>query len=368
MNTANSILREINNSQLYHYKKEGTISSVNGTTTMSFKTDNLPMWCFLPYITLTNANGSPLDVSLLNQNLILVNIKVIRGENLFGDQPFTLQSFNELFLSEQFSGFYVEGNTVYEISFTMQNIPSTAINMPYSVSLNFVGYQLGYGSTITWNDARRKLDFRYSQNRQYSLDTKTSLSTSSGVQNTFRTTWNGQLIDTMRIDVMDANGKIIKEVDYQDEFVMSLRYNTNLILLNDLPIRVFNKIFLSKRFKKFFMLPNTDYSIYVSGTGNANITAQRLDFDALTEQFVIGDTVTGAGGATGVIESIVYSGATGYMILNSITGAFVDNELITGAVEGSASVNGTLYGSINAYPLTFNVKFDGYQMRENTNE
>lgn len=66
----------------------------------------------------------------------------------------------------------------------------------------------------------------------------------------------------------------------------------------------------------------------------------RLNFDAQTVNFPNGATVTGGtSGATGVIQSQVDSGATGYLILGNITGTFHDNELITGG-GGSATVNG----------------------------
>lgn len=72
--------------------------------------------------------------------------------------------------------------------------------------------------------------------------------------------------------------------------------------------------------------------------GNQNIN--RLNFDAQTANFPNGATVTGGtSSATGVIQSQVDNGATGYLILGNITGTFQDNELITGS-GGSATVNG----------------------------
>lgn len=72
--------------------------------------------------------------------------------------------------------------------------------------------------------------------------------------------------------------------------------------------------------------------------GSQNIN--RLNYDAQTVNFPNGATVTGGtSGATGVIQSQVDSGATGYLILGNITGTFQDNEIITGG-GGSATVNG----------------------------
>jgi hypothetical protein len=72
--------------------------------------------------------------------------------------------------------------------------------------------------------------------------------------------------------------------------------------------------------------------------GGQNVN--RLNFDAQTANFTIGATVTGGtSGATGVIQSQVDNGATGYLILGNITGTFQDNEIVAGG-GGSATVNG----------------------------
>jgi len=365
--TFQDIIKNLNNSQIYHYNKTATISAGTGTTSVTFKTDNLPMWCFFPQITLTNANGKPLDTSDVDRNLITLNIKVLRADNNYSDYNFTLESFNELYLQEQFQGFLIEGNTVYEFSFTGQNVPANStIDMPYSVSINLVGYQLGFEPTANWNALRQKLDFRYAQVRDYSITSKSG--NTLGSQNTIRSTTYGQLIDTMRVDVIDANGKFIKEDDYQDEFNINFKYNQNQILFNNMPIRVFNKITQAKKFRRFNFVQDTDYTIDVVGTSNSNISAQRLSFDAMTESFVVGDTITGGTStATAVIVDIIGSGATGYFILKSVSGTFQNDEIITGGIQGSASVNGIISSELNVYPLKFNVKFDGYKMKENTN-
>ncbi|QIG75010.1 neck protein [Rhizobium phage RHph_I3_18] len=82
--------------------------------------------------------------------------------------------------------------------------------------------------------------------------------------------------------------------------------------------------------------------------GSQNIN--RLDFDAQTANFTVGATVTGGtSGATGVIQSQVDNGTTGYLILGTITGTFQDNEIVAGG-GGSATVNGlaqTLFVAIS---------------------
>lgn len=361
LNNIDDIIKSLNNSQLYSYNKTGTISAVSGSTTLNFKTDNIPMWCILPYIAITNSNGQAIECSNIDRNLIKMNIKVYSGGNLFGDYNFTLDSFNEMYLSEQFQGIYIEANTIYEVTLTGLNLPSTALNLPYSVSFNFVGYQLGYPANARWNAQRQKLDFRFGQIRTYNITSKSSNSTSE--QNTIRTTTQGQLIDTMKVDVIDANGKAINELATQDEFLVNFKYNQNQILFKDMPLRVFNRLTRSKRFRRFYMLPDTDYTIDIVGTSNTNYSAKRLSFDAMTEIFTEGDTITGGtSSATGIIVEKIGTGATGYFILKSVTGTFEDNEIITGAIQGSASVNGTITDELSVYPLTFDVRFDGYQL------
>ena len=76
----------------------------------------------------------------------------------------------------------------------------------------------------------------------------------------------------------------------------------------------------------------------------------RLNFDAQTVNFVAGGTLTGGtSGATATIVDQVDNGATGFLILGMITGTFQDNEIITGSLGGSATVDGVvdpLFGAI----------------------
>ena len=76
----------------------------------------------------------------------------------------------------------------------------------------------------------------------------------------------------------------------------------------------------------------------------------RLNFDAQTVNFVVGGTLTGGtSGATATIVDQVDNGATGFLILGTITGTFQDNEIITGSLGGSATVDGVvdpLFGAI----------------------
>lgn len=95
-----------------------------------------------------------------------------------------------------------------------------------------------------------------------------------------------------------------------------------------------------------FIYDGTYFFPYVAGG------VHRLDYDALTAPFTVGDTVTGGtSGATGMIYKIVETDATtGVLYLTSKTGNFSDNEIVSGG-GGSATANGA---DVTAVPgITF---------------
>ena len=62
--------------------------------------------------------------------------------------------------------------------------------------------------------------------------------------------------------------------------------------------------------------------------------------------FVVGETVTGAGGATGIVVGVTGTATTGTLtIVRTNTTAFVDDEALTGSIAGAAEVNSTTGGS-----------------------
>lgn len=83
-----------------------------------------------------------------------------------------------------------------------------------------------------------------------------------------------------------------------------------------------------------FIFDGEDFYPYLEGG------VYRLNYDAQTADFTEGATLTGGtSGAVGVIWKVVDAGTTGSLDIHTITGAFVDNETITGG-GGSAKVNG----------------------------
>lgn len=71
------------------------------------------------------------------------------------------------------------------------------------------------------------------------------------------------------------------------------------------------------------------------------IGLRSIDYDAESAAFTVGETLTGGtSGATGVIVKVTDAGATGTLLLKTVTGAFIDNETITDGSGGSATADG----------------------------
>lgn len=82
------------------------------------------------------------------------------------------------------------------------------------------------------------------------------------------------------------------------------------------------------------------YSTTFDWTAVNSLATYRLNFDAQTVNFTSGGTVTGGtSGAVATIVKNVDNGSTGSLMIQSITGTFVDNEIITGGAGGSATAN-----------------------------
>ena len=85
-----------------------------------------------------------------------------------------------------------------------------------------------------------------------------------------------------------------------------------------------------------------DYAMYHIAR-SAHRTGSTLAYDNQTANFTVGDTITGATSAvTARITADADAGATGTLTLRDISGEFQNNEIISGAIGGSAQVNGTL--------------------------
>jgi hypothetical protein len=85
-----------------------------------------------------------------------------------------------------------------------------------------------------------------------------------------------------------------------------------------------------------------------------------LNFDNGTSEFIEGEVVTGANGASGVIRRILVGGgdwssndARGYFILSGVTnGPFLDDDALTGDLGGGAQVRGVSNGTNRFVPIS----------------
>lgn len=85
-----------------------------------------------------------------------------------------------------------------------------------------------------------------------------------------------------------------------------------------------------------------DYAMYHKARA-VHRPGSTLAYDNQTANFTAGDTITGGtSGASARVLADVDAGATGTLTLRDIVGIFQDNEIITGAIGGSAQVNGVL--------------------------
>lgn len=87
-----------------------------------------------------------------------------------------------------------------------------------------------------------------------------------------------------------------------------------------------------------------DEFLFTSTTGipYAIVDPYYLDFDAQTQDFTVGETVTGGdSGASGEILHVVQNGYDGTLYFEEDPGTFTDNETITDTGGGSATADGT---------------------------
>jgi len=79
-----------------------------------------------------------------------------------------------------------------------------------------------------------------------------------------------------------------------------------------------------------------------------------LPYDGGSTIFAVGETVTGAGGAAGIVMAVTGDATSGTLtIIKTNDTAFVDDEAITGSGSGSADVNSTSGGSESTVPAVF---------------
>ena len=99
-----------------------------------------------------------------------------------------------------------------------------------------------------------------------------------------------------------------------------------------------------------YKCPDTDGDEFIkdasTGVPYEIIDPVTLSFDAQTQEFTNGQIVTGTdSGATGTLIYVSQNGYDGKLYFETITGTFTDNEIITDALGGSATADGTQVAS-----------------------
>jgi len=80
-----------------------------------------------------------------------------------------------------------------------------------------------------------------------------------------------------------------------------------------------------------------------SGVPYAIVDPWSVSFDAQTQDFTTGETVTGgSSGASGTLIHVVQDGYSGTLYFETDPGSFTDNEAITSSGGGAATVNGSV--------------------------
>jgi hypothetical protein len=359
MELLSKAFNKLNINKLFSYSVQGEISSVGALTELKFKTNSTMMWCFYPFIVLYDSNGKVLNFSDEAYNYFLVNIKELTGGIEYTDNLMTVAQWNRQRVSKQYSGMLMNSNTNFVVQFQGQSTPSTSINLNYVAKAFFIGYNLGYGANYKAEKVRENLLEPYTQTLNLTIsgvggDTQSQ-------NNTIRTTQNGQFINVISCDIIDADGNVITENDYQDIIYVNLTDDDNNIILKAIPHFALNWISTSERFKGFYLKPQSNYYVNIVSENNSNITSQTLNIDTISGNFAVGETITGGtSSATAVIVAIKTKGGDGYLIVNNVVGAFVNAEAVAGGTSGAtADVVGTIGASPMKYPLKANIGFLG---------
>lgn len=72
------------------------------------------------------------------------------------------------------------------------------------------------------------------------------------------------------------------------------------------------------------------------------VVDNKLDFDAETVDFAVGEKATGDAAAYGTVVYLMRDGTAGTLWLKDVDGIFVNNEALTGDIVGAATVDGIL--------------------------
>lgn len=356
-------LANIDLSRFYAYTQELTLTDRNTEDTKSFSLNDSDFYLIMPYCTLLDSNGKPLENGNNRHNEMRIVFENEKGHNYF-ENPITVQALNRMHKNERYLGFYLTDSDRYRVTLNSTNYPTKDINkFPVRSEFHLIGYSLSENNPkYSINNVMPRVNGQRPYTIEKSFDIATN--TSESVQKV--TVGNDELfINEMNITMTDSEGRdVILDDRITDAFVIKIKGSDDWVMFENVNLRAFVNLWQSKQWKGIVLKQRTDYWFTISGK-NFPAGISTLKFDAKTANFTIGDTITGGtSSATGVIAGIVENGATGTLILTDITGTFADNETIVGAITGSATSDGVISDGACLYSLKAQLTLQGYKLSE----
>lgn len=358
-------ISKIDLSRFYVYLQELNLTGRDSEVQNSFTLNDNQFYMIAPYITLTDSNGLPLESGVNRHNEMRIDIINDQDQKYF-ESPVTVQALNRVHKNERYAGALLNAEHRYTVKLNGTNHPEKDINkFPVKGEFHMIGYTL---PSIPSEYTIERVTSRIRPERPYTTDKKFNITSPSDTVEEKITVGNDEnyIVDAS-ITMTDSEGRDILLSDtITDSFTIEMRSSDEQVMFRGMNIRAFNALWQSKQWKGIVLKKTTSYWISINGKQAASAfpaDIATLKFDAKTANFTIGDTVTGGtSSATGIIAGIVENGATGTLILTDITGTFVDNETVAGAITGSATSDGVIAAGACLYPLKAQLSLQGYKL------
>jgi len=357
-------LQQIDLSRIYAYVENLTLTDRNSDDTKSFSLNDSDFFMIMPYCTILDSNGKPLENGVNRHNEMKVVFRNEKGHNYF-DTPITVQALNRLHKNERYAGAYLTDSDRYRVTLNGTNFPNKDINkFPVRSEFHFIGYSLSktqpkYSIESVMNRVRPE--------RAYTIDKSFSISSNVSEEVEKITIGIDEMwVNEMNVTFTDSEGRdVMLDERITDAFTIKLKGSDDWVMFDGMSLRACNNLWQSKQWRGLVLKERTDYWFTIKGQ-NFPSGIVTLKFDAKTANFTIGDTITGGTSAdTGIIVGIVEDGTTGTLILTDATGTFQDNETITGTISSSsATADGITSDGACLYPINAQLTLQGYKLDE----
>lgn len=356
-------LENIDLSRFYGYIQKLNLSSRNSEDFKSFSINDNDFLVIAPIVNALDSSGKPLEDNNNPSNELKIEFSNENGHNFF-ENPVTYQAFNKLYKNERYLGMYLTDSGRYRVKVSTTGHPNNDINKYPIISIfQLLGYSLANGGDHKYSI--KNVMNRIRIERPYTIDKSFTLSSSNSFKTEKITIGHDEIFVTdMNVSLIDSKGRDITLSDkITDLFNLKLKGSDDWVMFEDLTVKAFNSLWQAKNWKGIVLKERTDYWFTIK-TENIPNGIYTLNFDAKTDNYTIGDTITGGiSGATGVIAGIVENGAVGTLILTDITGTFQNNETIAGAITGSATSDGIATAGACLYDIKAQLSLQGYKLK-----